>query len=50
MRTKTYIIGDPIIREKIAETCRIVWKSVVYAFAAIGLFSVSYLIGFILNH
>lgn len=47
---KTYLIGDPAVREKIQRFFRIAWKSIVYAFACIGLFSVSYLVGYILNH
>lgn len=49
-RTKTYLIGDPAVREKIRRTARIAWQSVVYAFACIGLFATSYLVGYILNH
>lgn len=50
MKTKWYLIGDPVKREKIRRFFRIAWKSIVYAFACIGLFAVSYLVGYILNH
>lgn len=50
MKTKTYLIGDPVIRGKIRRVCRTAWNSVVYAFALIGLFAVSYAVGYILNH
>lgn len=50
MKTKRYIIGDPAVREKINRTARIAWKSVVYAFACIGLFAVSFLVSYILHH
>jgi len=37
LKTKYYIIGDPVKRGKILRVCRITWKSIVYAFACIGL-------------
>ena len=50
MNRKWYLIGDPVKREKIRRTARIAWQSIVYAFACIGLFAVSYLVGYIMNH
>lgn len=50
MKTKTYLIGDPVKRKKIRRTARIAWQSVVYAFACIGLFAVSFAVSYILHH
>lgn len=44
MKTKIYLIGDPVIREKISTTARIIWKSIVYAFALIGLGNVLFFV------
>lgn len=44
MKTKIYLIGDPVIREKISTTARIVWKSIVHAFALIGVGNVLFFI------
>lgn len=44
MKTKTYLIGDPEVRAKIQRACRITWKSIVYAFACIGLGNVLFFI------
>ena len=41
---KFYIIGDPVIREKISTTARIIWKSIVYAFALIGVGNVAFFV------
>ena len=35
-----YIIGDPVVREKIAHTVRVTVKSVTIAFALVGVFAV----------
>lgn len=44
MKTKIYLIGDPVVREKISTTARIIWKSIVYAFALIGLGNVLFFV------
>lgn len=47
---KWYIIGDPAVREKIRRKARITWFSLVYGFAAFGLFCFSYLVAYFLHH
>lgn len=40
MERKIYLIGDPVIREKIQSTFRIIGKSLLYGFAVIGVIAV----------
>ena len=47
---KTYLIGDPAVREKLNRRLRIAWKVTVYSFACIGLFALSFAVSYILHH
>lgn len=46
---KWYLIGDPVKRDKIRSTLRVVWFSVVYAFACIGIGNTAFFVWRILH-